>query len=159
MRRLLVIGTCIALASAAAIRAVTAGQQQPVPGDGCSIETINGKPWPPEPAHVTAIEDIVVTGWAVDPRAHRVPLNLRLRLVPSHGAPVEVPVRHRLLRRDLIALWHTDAYLAPGFTVTLPSQTLESGIWRMSLVYGTGDQEVVCASTGALDVTHAKPAQ
>jgi len=127
--------------------------------DGCNLETINGRLWPAEAPKVTASEEVVLEGWAVDPRAHNVPLHLRLRFVTGADGPVDVPVRHRTLRPDLMAVWKTDAYLIAGFTVTVPPQTLGSGIWRVSLVYRADAKEFLCDNGRTLDVIHARQPQ
>jgi len=156
MRRLSpAVAACIALVSRPGASGTAVGQQQPVPAQGCSIETINGRAWPDSLTKVAADQQIVLAGWAVDPRAHSVPLNLQLRFAPDAGVPVDVPVRYRIIRPDLMAMWRNDAYLIAGFRVTAAPHTLAPGTWRLSLASRTGDTPFLCDDKRAIEVIPA----
>jgi hypothetical protein len=114
---------------------------------------LNRKPWTADVPTAAADKEIVVAGWVVDKRAHNAPLNLYLRLKSGPGVEVDVPVRHRPWRADLVAILNPNVSLIAGFTVTVPPGKLAPGIWRLSLVYRVDDREFICDNLLAVDVT------
>ena len=141
------------------IMAVTAtgyaGEGQPAAVEECKIEAINGVPFSTDPASVTGDEAVTLSGWVVDQRSGRVPLNLSMRFTPAAGAPVDIRVKHRIFRPDVADYFRKNAYLIAGFKLTVPPLTLARGRWRMSMAYSVDGRDVVCDNGRSVDITEA----
>jgi hypothetical protein len=130
-----------------------AGEGQKAAVEECNIEAINGVPFSTAPASVAGDTAVTLSGWVVDRRSGRVPLNLNMRFTPAAGVPVEIQVKHRIFRPDVADNFRNNAYLIAGFKLTVPPLTLARGRWRMSMAYSVDGRDVGCDNGRSVEIT------
>ena len=130
-----------------------AGEGQAAAVEECKIEAINAVPFSTAPASVAGDTAVTLSGWVVDRRSGRAPLNLNMRFTPAAGVPVDIQVKHRIFRPDVADHFRKNAYLIAGFKLTLPPLTLARGRWRMSMTYSVEGRDAGCDNGRSVEIT------
>jgi hypothetical protein len=128
---------------------------RPIGTDGCNVERAGSVAFGEGPVTVWYATSIEIEGWVVDPRRHDVPLDASLHL-QSGADRVVLPLRHRKVRPDVVAVFKDDRVLIAGFILEIPAMTLKPGEWRVWIEYRSAGKAYSCDNRRRLVVQSAE---
>lgn len=113
------------------------------------IDTVNDALASKGPVTAARNADLVVSGWAVDPRDESIPGKawIQMSAVDSNQHGVIAEIKRNVPRPDVAAAFNKPSFVGTGFSLPMTVRALPKGDYVIAIVQQVGADVLVCQAT------------